>query len=91
MLNKVKLALRIKGNTFDDEIQDLIDSAKLDLGISGVANTEETDNLVIRAIILYCKGYFGIDNPNSEQYLKSYTELKTHMSLATGYRVEVAE
>lgn len=36
MLQKVKLALRIKSNKFDDEIQDLISACKIDLSISGV-------------------------------------------------------
>ena len=36
MLEKVKLALRIKSNSLDLEIQDLIESAKADLNISGV-------------------------------------------------------
>ena len=31
MLDKVKLALRIKSSAFDDEINELIESAKLDL------------------------------------------------------------
>lgn len=89
MLEKVKVELRIKGSAFNDEIQSLIDAAKLDLSISGVANTTEADKLVHRAIVLYCKAHFGVDNPNSEKYLESYTSLKTHMSLASGYRVEV--
>lgn len=91
MLEKVKLALRVSSDAFDTEITDLIASAKLDLGISGVLNTADTDKLVAQAIILYCKAYFSIDSPNSEQYLKAYTSLKTHMSLAKGYRVEVVE
>lgn len=89
MLEQVKVELRIKGSAFDVEIQSLIESAKLDLSISGVANTSETDKLVHRAIVLYCKAHFGIDNPNSVKYLESYTSLKTHMTMASGYRVEV--
>ena len=89
MLEQVKLELRIKGSAFDAEIQSLIESAKIDLSISGVANTNEADKLVYRAIVLYCKAHCGIDNPNSEKYLESYTSLKTHMTLASGYRVDV--
>lgn len=36
MLEKVKLALRITTNAFDSELNDLIEAAKLDLGIAGV-------------------------------------------------------
>ena len=86
MLNKVKLALRVDGTVFDEEIQDLIDACKLDLGIGGVDAPLETDALIARAVVLYCKAHFGLDNPNSEKYLESYTSLKTSLSLAGDYR-----
>ena len=43
MLEKVKLALRIKNNKLDDDITDLIDACKIDLSISGVKKIDETD------------------------------------------------
>jgi len=36
MLDKVKTALRIKTDAYDEELNDLIESAKLDLGVAGV-------------------------------------------------------
>ena len=36
MLEKIKLALRIKSSVTDDDIKDLILAAKTDLSISGV-------------------------------------------------------
>lgn len=86
ILEKIKKELRVNGTTFDVEIQGLIDSAKLDLGIGGVINTVETDPLIYRAISLYCKAHFGMANPDSEKYLESYTSLRTHLSLAGDYR-----
>ena len=86
MLNKIKKDLRVNGTAFDDEIQGLIDSAKLDLGIGGVSEIDENNALIYRAISLYCKAHFGMANPDSEKYLESYTELRTHLSLAGGYR-----
>jgi len=85
MLEKIKLALRVSGNIFDLEIQDLIDAAKIDLKISGVAKINETDALIQRAIIVYCKANFGYDNNEAERFQKSYDMLKQHLSLAGDY------
>jgi hypothetical protein len=93
ILTKVKTALRVSINSFDDEITDLIEAAKLDLGIAGVRNADiesgvdPTDALIIRAIILYCKLYFG--EPSTADHWKSlkdaYNEQKAQLSMSTGY------
>ena len=88
MLEKVKLALRIKSNSLDLEIQDLIESAKADLNISGVKNLDEEDPLIIQAVKTYCKANFGLDNKDSEKYQKSYDLLKRSLSLCGDYNVE---
>ena len=84
MLDKVKLALRISTDAFDSEITDLIAAAKLDLGIAGVSQTDETDALISRAIVTYCRVNFG--QPDDYDKLKaSYDEQKSQLSMATGY------
>lgn len=84
MLDKVKLALRITTDAFDSELTDLIDAAKLDLGIAGVILPSEMDAIVTRAIITYCKMSFGL--PEDYNDLKrSYDEQKAQLSNATGY------
>lgn len=84
LLAKVKVALRIITEDFDDEITDLISAALLDLNIAGVSETETTDALIIRAVITYCKMNFGA--PEEYDRLKqSYDEQKAQMSMATGY------
>ena len=86
MLDKVKLALRITTDAFDAELTDLIAAALLDLGIAGVNEFESTttDALIIRAVITYCKLYFG--EPDEYEHLKvSYDEQKAQLSMATGY------
>lgn len=84
MLTKVKLALRITTNAFDDELNDLIEAAKTDLGIAGVVVPAEIDAIVTRAIITYCKCHFG--QPDDYDRLKnSYDEQKAQLSMATGY------
>ena len=83
----VKSALRIKSNTFDPEIDDLISAAKLDLSISGVKKIIETDALIKRAIIIYSKSHFGLENKDSEKYQKAYDLLKEHLALCGDYNV----
>lgn len=84
MLNKVKLALRITTTAFDSELNDLIDAAKLDLGIAGVVLPDELDAICQKAIITYCKVNFG--EPDDYDRLKaSYDEQKAQLSMATGY------
>lgn len=84
MLEKVKLALRITTEAFDDELEDLIDAAKIDLGIAGVTLPDTLDAICERAIITYCKVHFG--EPDDYDRLKaSYDEQKAQLSMATGY------
>lgn len=82
---KVKRTLRLMNVTiFDEDITDLVEAAKLDLGLAGVTNTDETDPLVIRAVETYCKLHFG--EPEEAERLKaSYDEQKAQLSMATGY------
>ena len=44
MIEKIKLALRIKSKAFDLELLELIESAKIDLKISGVVKANEEDH-----------------------------------------------
>lgn len=84
ILEKVKLALRLSENDFDDELTDLINACVLDLGIAGVETIELTDSLIIRAIITFCKVNFG--EPDEYERLKaSYDEQKAQLGMATGY------
>lgn len=89
MLEKVKLALRIKINSLDDEITDLIEACKIDLFISGIKVIDETDALIQRAIIVYCKANFGLDNKDSDKYQESYDLLKRSLALCSDYNTEV--
>lgn len=84
MLEKVKTALRIKTTALDDELNDLIEAAKIDLQIAGVIWPEGVDAIVQRAIITYCKMSFGIPE-DYDRLKKSYDEQKAQLSNATGY------
>lgn len=83
-LTAVKTALRLSTNAYDSEITDLINAAVLDMGLAGVTNTADTDALVKKAIITYCRLNFG--QPDDYERLKaSYDEQKAQMGMATGY------
>lgn len=87
MLERVKLSLRIKSSKLDDEINDLIEACKIDLSISGVRQIKDEDPIIQRAIIVYCKANFGLDNKDSEKYQRSYDLLKQSLSLCGDYNV----
>lgn len=88
MLEDVKRELRITNTAYDREVLDLIEAAKLDLKIPQINELKilENDPLVQRAIILYCKANFGLDNKDSEKYQKSYDNLVEKLSLSLFYK-----
>lgn len=84
MIDDVKVALRITTNAYDGELNDLIDSAKLDLGVAGVVVPSVLDALVTRAIVTYCKMSFGIPE-DYDRLKRSYDEQKAQLVTCTGY------
>lgn len=88
MLTRVKLALRITTTAFDDEIQGLIRSALMDLGLVGInsAVLQETsmDELVTTAVITYVKLHFG-EPADPDRLKKSYDEQKAQLITASNY------
>ncbi len=88
MLDDIKDVLRVSGDDSDIEIQDLIDSAKTDLILSGVheSNISDDDHLIKRAVILYCKANFGYDDPKiADRFQTAYNSLKYHLTLSSEY------
>ncbi|MGB4661883.1 MAG: head-tail connector protein [Mobilitalea sp.] len=92
LIDDIKQSLRIKTNSLDTEVQDIIDSAKADLILSGILKSKTEvdvldgiDYLIKRAIILYSKANFGLDNSDSEKYQLAYDSLKTHLCLSAEY------
>lgn len=85
MLSTVKMALRVTTNAFDNEINGLIEAACADLGVVGVtATTTDTDPLLIRAIVTYCRMNFGSPE-DYDRLKKSYEEQKAQLISCTGY------
>jgi hypothetical protein len=84
LLDDVKVACRVTSNTFDSELNMLIESAKVDLGIAGVVLPNSLDSICNVAIITYCKLHFG--NPDNYEQLKaSYDEQKSQLSTSSDY------
>ena len=83
-LAAVKMALRVSTTAFDNEISGLIDAALLDMGLAGVTNDDDTDALILRAVVTYCRLNFG--QPDDYDRLKaSYDEQKAQLGMASGY------
>ena len=91
MLARVKLALRITTDAFDDEITGLITAALMDLGIVGIdpssLTSGTTDELIITAVITYVKLHFG-EPADPERLKRSYDEQKAQLITATGYGLD---
>lgn len=84
MLQKVKDALRVSSTALEPELNDLITSAQLDLGVAGVIVPDEFDALVSTAIIAYCKANFG--NPqDADRWKRSYDEQKSQLTTNSNY------
>ena len=88
MLEKIKLSLRINNSAYDDEITDLINACKKELELAGIAssNIDEDDEMIIRAVTLYCKANFGFDNSDADRYINSYESIKTFLCTNTQYK-----
>lgn len=85
-----KLACRISSTTLDDEFDELIDAAFLDLEISGVADVTGTpydlvtaDNLVVTAIKTYVKLHLGdlLDDASAKRLEESYWFQKAQLKM----------
>ena len=86
ILTITKLSLRISADNtaFDDQLNDLIKAAKLDLGIAGVNVPSELDSIVRTAVVTYVRLHFG--EPDEYDRLKaSYDEQKAQLATCTGY------
>lgn len=87
MLDKIKKALRIKTDAYNDELTNLMKAGLIDLGFGGAMNcvlTEDADEVVAQAVITYCKMNFGLPE-DYDRLKRSYDEQKAQLGTATGY------
>lgn len=84
LLKKVKMDLRIKHDALDEDIQDQIKACLLDLQVTaGIDVTNEEDPLLIKAIKLYCRANYKVEQ--SRVYQSRYDALKACLQMASGY------
>lgn len=84
MLEAVKKNLRIVSDSLDDDIRLYIEACKRDLRMSGIEKQDETDELIIIAVCLYCKWQMDFDS-RGDRYGGAYAGLKASLSLAVDY------
>lgn len=85
LLEKVKLALRIKHTALDDDIADNIQACLLDLQMHGVVHKGAEDQLIQNAVKLYCKAEYTDDPAKAEKFGQRYKELRDCLRAAEGY------
>lgn len=91
LIDKVKVACRVTSNAYDSELNDLINAALADIGITdvktSVLTTSDTiDTLVLRAVITYCKMNFGfLATDQYNKFKASYDEQKAQLLMASKY------
>ncbi len=89
MLALVKLALRISGNAFDDELSLLIASALAEMEALNVivevdTAGDPTDSQVQTAVIAYCKWQFG-NHEDAERWEGIYHTKLAQLKTMTGH------
>lgn len=84
MLALVKMALRVSGDAFDDQLNMLIAAAKSDLAVAGVDPVDEDDVLVQLAVCTFCAFNFGIAD-DADRLKRVYDEQKAQLSTNTGH------
>lgn len=90
LLDDVKVACRVASSAFDTELNDLISSALLDLGIADIQASllvsENPTPLIKQAVITYCKMNFGFQSNDYYARLKaSYDEQKAQLLMSSEY------
>lgn len=85
ILGSIKRCLRIKTDTFDDEIKELFEAALLDLSLVGIETAFFENALIFQAIKTYIRLKFG--QPVDYDRLKSsYDEQKAQLMTSSEYR-----
>lgn len=83
-IEAAKKAKRMTTNAFDDEVQRLLETAELDLGIAGVEIPETASNIVLQAKITFFLMHFG-EPDNYDRLKASYDEQKAQLATCTGF------
>ena len=74
----VKKSLRVASDTFDDEIQALIESGKTDITQATDKAFDITDSVQCNAVAVYCQAYFGYGD---DKALARYKDMRIQIGL----------
>ena len=88
---KIKDNIRIQHHKLNEDIEDTIKAALLDLGICGVKTPKDyvdrdLDPLLLNAVKLYCKAEYTDDTGKAAEYLRRYESLKSCLMMAGEYK-----
>lgn len=84
----IKRSIRVKTESAQDEIEELIGSCIADLKIAGVYVEDLSDPLFIQSVKLYCKAHYGFDDEKG-RFKDAYSSLKDAMALCGDYAKKV--
>lgn len=93
ILEYCKLTLRISSSAYDEQIQTLIEAARLKMQAGGVLASkaaDDADPLVRLAIATFVCSTFGLDNPDAERLGISFESIVTQLKGTSEYG-QVAE
>lgn len=86
VISKIKSRIRAKSDKAREEIEDLIEAAKMDMAQEGIYG-QPGDPLYFQALVLYCKANYGYDS-DTERFRDAYKALKDSMALSGDYDKE---
>lgn len=84
MLALVKKSLRVSSAAFDEEVNNLIKSAILEMQRVGIVY-DENNEMIQQAVIQFCKSRFGYDNKEADRFERNFNDMVKAMSLSGDY------
>lgn len=80
---KKRIGVHEKITVYDEEIQSLIEDAKLEMKSSGVPETilQEPDDRVVTTVACYVKGHFGNDRADTDKYMDMFLKKTFRLTL----------
>lgn len=85
----IRSAARVDNPDFDDELETLILAAREELRTAGLKAekcNDEADPQIKRAVIVFVRAEFGLENADREKYLQSFESIKLRLALSAEYK-----
>ena len=91
ILERMKVALRVTNDRFDDEIAGVITAARMELIRAGVLadKANSNDELIVSAIRAYVLATYSTDTKLTDGYMASFEMQKDNLRKSAGYGFEV--